>query len=72
MKCPYCGEEMVRGYLESGLRHPLVWNSTKPTKGFPFNGNDIPLCGIFKGHQVDMYHCEGCRKFLLDEDDIKV
>lgn len=71
MICPYCGKEMQKGYIEAPLRHPLVWQSCKRPEKFPFHSNDITLARVVKGGTVDAYHCESCRKFLIDENDIQ-
>ena len=66
MKCPYCGEEMIRGYLMSSRDITFVVDN--PTKVFRIKKSDdlefskgsegIPHC--------EAYRCSSCKKNLID------
>ena len=70
MKCPYCGEEMEKGAIE-GYRIPVTWVSDKriENKLLPLH-KTIKLSSFSGGDEVKTWHCEKCRKFIIDEDDL--
>lgn len=72
MKCPCCNGEMEKGYLEQDLRHALRWYSAKSTGGLFPKREERKLTALWKGGTVTMYHCEICKKFIIDEKDIDV
>lgn len=60
MKCPYCSNEMDRGYLQS--RDGIGWNE---------NERLIPaLSGVLAGQHLGMsvvaYRCKTCKKIVID------
>ena len=66
MKCPYCGEEMIRGYLMSS--RDITFAVDNVTKVFRIKQSDdlelskgsggIPPC--------EAYRCSSCKKILID------
>ena len=66
MKCPYCGEEMIRGYLMSS--RDITFAVDNPIKVFRIKKSDdlelskgsggIPHC--------EAYRCSSCKKILID------
>ena len=66
MKCPYCGEEMIRGYLMSS--RDITFAVDNVTKVFRIKQSDdlelskgsggIPHC--------EAYRCSSCKKILID------
>ena len=66
MKCPYCGEEMIRGYLMSS--RDITFAVDNLTKVFRIKKSDdlelskgsggIPHC--------ESYRCSNCKKILID------
>ena len=65
MKCPYCQQEMEKGFLQS--RDGLGWR-TKP--------HFVPaLAGIFAevrlGPCVLVFRCKDCRKLIIEEPDTR-
>ena len=66
MKCPYCGEEMIRGYLMSS--RDITFAVDNLTKVFRIKKSDdlefskgagaIPHC--------EAYRCSSCKKILID------
>ena len=55
MKCPFCKEEMQ----DKGLL-----NFTPLVKG-------IKLTSMSDGMTVKVFYCEACRKFIIDQDDLR-
>ena len=66
MKCPYCSEEMIRGYLMSS--RDITFAVDNVTKVFRIKQSDdlelnkgsggIPHC--------EAYRCSSCKKILID------
>ena len=66
MKCPYCSEEMIRGYLMSS--RDITFAVDNPIKVFRIKKSDdlelskgsggIPHC--------EAYRCSSCKKILID------
>lgn len=69
MKCPYCNNEMEKGYVQSSKE---VYYTTKPTKfvllTFPKPVNkDISLSeGIFAPVTIEAWNCTFCKRILID------
>ena len=73
MICPYCEEEMQIGWVDQD-RYGLRWTPSDE-RGFLeriFESHDIGLTSIEHGGRLIVYHCETCRKFIIDENDIEV
>lgn len=70
MKCPYCNEEMERGFIISG--HEIVWEPKRRYIGGSILYNDvvvlseISLASLFKGNAVIAYNCKKCKKVIID------
>ena len=69
MKCPYCGEEMIRGYLMSSRDITFAVDDVTKEKFFRIrksddlelskgSGGGIPHC--------EAYRCSSCKKILID------
>ena len=58
MKCPYCGDEMIRGYLMSS--RDITFAVDNLTKVFRISkgSGGIPHC--------EAYRCSSCKKILID------
>ena len=54
MKCPYCGDEMIRGYLMSSRDITFAVDNLELSKG----SGGIPHC--------EAYRCSSCKKILID------
>ena len=70
MKCPYCNEEMEKGYIKSS--HFIHWGKEKELglvlddiKLSP-NGLKEGITGFFEGHFVEACHCSGCNKIIIE------
>jgi len=64
-RCPYCGEDMKRGYIRSS--HMMHW---EPEKESGYTGKKIRLTkptwkSMVEGILVESFYCEICRKMIL-------
>ncbi len=72
MKCPYCGKDMEKGYVQS--RDGVVWRKKKSAitalAGFAADAVDLgtPDGNPFGGSFVVVYRCADCKKFLIDTE----
>ena len=66
MKCPYCGEEMIRGYLMSARDITFVVDNL--TKVFRIKkSDDLELSKGSEGiPHCEAYRCSSCKKILID------
>lgn len=71
MRCPYCQNDMEKGWIDQG-RFSLYWTSEKRKPGslLPLHKN-ILLSSLFAGGRIITYHCEQCRKFIIDENELE-
>lgn len=73
MKCPYCNNEMESGYIgQSEMFVPITWVSddVKEVVVLPIH-KTIKLTALLKGGRIITYHCEKCKKFIIDENDVE-
>ena len=73
MKCPYCNNEMESGYIgQSELFVPITWvsDNVKEDAILPMR-KTIKLTAMLKGGRLVTYHCETCKKFIIDENDVE-
>lgn len=73
MLCPYCEKEMQKGWINQE-RFSLKWVPDED-RGFMeclVEKDVIKLTALTKGGRLTVYHCENCRKFIIDENDIEV
>ena len=73
MKCPYCNEEMEKGYIKSS--HSIIWGKDE---SWGFDAGDLRLSdksvkefakGFFKGFFVESYRCGKCNKIIVSLDE---
>ena len=68
MKCPYCNNEMEKGFIQTGNR--IAWTkqqhkfSLLPKEGEVMLGNNM-----YKGVNFPAYICKKYKKVLLDYSD---
>lgn len=67
MKCPFCSEEMLSGYLQNGQR--MLWGQTKKKGIFLPNGEndfyvDVGYEGL-KGSFLKSDYCSHCHKIII-------
>ena len=67
-KCPNCGNEMKKGYIQSGTRLAWVPKVSKLSVEPSLNKESVLLSNQsrFSINYVDAYLCEGCKKVLID------
>ncbi len=69
MKCPYCNEEMMSGYIQ--CRDGVYWSDKKRMVAAipPIRGNAVDLRtisdGSYKSYTV-AYNCPKCKKIVID------
>ncbi len=62
MQCPYCGNEMEKGYLQS--RDGIGWGKKELlVKAFSELFSEKPL-----GTAVETYNCRRCKKLVIEYD----
>ncbi|MBU9725828.1 PF20097 family protein [Diplocloster modestus] len=74
MKCPYCDREMVVGSISQD-RYALKWIPADKDKGllnFTPLVKGIKLTSMMDEVTVKVFYCEQCRKFLIDQDDLRL
>lgn len=72
MKCPYCGEEMEQGVIQS--QHGINWMTKKHLIGASeYHEGSVVLSAssIFKGSAVVSHLCRKCKKVIIDYEDGK-
>lgn len=70
-KCPYCGNELIRGYIQ--CRDKLYWSESirkvaalPPIKSAQALGEqDV---SIFKGTAIKAYNCKQCKRIIITYD----
>lgn len=67
MQCPFCGTQMLPGYLNCGA---VIWSERKHKISMLPNGKekyalqlDTPL---FSPHHAESFCCPKCKKIILD------
>lgn len=73
MICPYCKNEMQKGWVYQE-RLALKWIPADDRNFLEqlMDTNVIKLTSLKQSGRVIMYHCAGCKKFIVDENDIEV
>lgn len=72
MLCPYCGNEMTPGFIQS--QKPMVWNGKMTS--FPSSGGlaagsiELSDTALFKGAYVEAHLCRECRKIIIELESI--
>ena len=67
MKCPFCNEEMEKGYIKSS--HLIHWGKDRKLGFFP--NDDLKLVkrgrmGFVRGHFAEAHYCGSCRKIIVE------
>ena len=68
MKCPYCNQDMQKGYITSDARF-LAWREEKHESANVKKGDGIQLAKKVVGGAAtvsDAYCCKACRKIVID------
>ena len=66
MKCPFCNNEMTKGYIQSGQH--ILWTQKKHNISLiPINDNEIILSKkLLGGSSVSGHICKNCKKIILE------
>lgn len=66
MLCPYCGEEMDKGVVQSGRK--IFWTRNKKKMFWVPNSSkgDITIAGEMNGWTKEANLCKECRKIIID------
>ena len=64
-KCPYCGRELLSGYLQSARQ--IIWSQEEKSISFRADedGDLVVSHGIWEGSFADCRYCADCGIFLL-------
>ena len=65
MQCPYCGNEMERGFVQSA--RPVFWSPEKKKVFFkPSLQEDFEISeGFWNGSFAESHFCRNCKKVIL-------
>lgn len=72
MNCPYCGEELISGFIYGGsygVNHSLKWlpETKKPTlEALELESEIISKNSYFSEPKVKCYKCSSCRKIIIN------
>lgn len=73
LKCPYCNNDMKVGSISQD-RYALKWVPSDKDMGIlnftPFV-KGIKLTSMADGMYVKVFYCEQCRKFIIDQDNLR-
>ena len=66
-KCPYCGRELLSGYLQSARQ--IIWSQEEKSISFRADedGDLVVSHGIWEGSFADCRYCADCGKYFSDE-----
>ena len=73
MTCPFCGGEMAVGSIAQN-RYVLKWVPSEKDMGLlNFTGlvKGIKLTSMWTDPAVKAFYCGKCRKFIIDQDDLR-
>ena len=65
MKCPTCGNEMEKGFVQAFRRMAWVKQQHKVSL-FPKNGEVLLGNNAFSDIIIDSYICKSCKKIVMD------
>lgn len=74
MKCPYCAKEMTIGSIQQD-RYGLKWVAADQDRGllnFTPLVKGIKLTSAMGDKAVKVFYCASCRKFVIDQDDLRL
>lgn len=65
--CPYCGNEMQSGFLQSGK--PIMWAEDEKSLSFlPSGDSEYQVSrGLLEGCFAETYFCKNCDIFILEK-----
>lgn len=67
MKCPYCNEEMIKGFLTSSLDISFVIDNPNGKLFRIKKSGDLELTeGLGGIPHCEAYRCSSCKKIIID------
>ena len=66
MKCPYCGNEMIKGKICS---NGVLWWKSKIGDNISLN-DEGEFVGRINGYRIAAFQCENCKKIIIDTKDV--
>lgn len=67
MKCPYCNEEMIKGFLTSSLDISFVIDNPNGKLFRIKKSGDLELTeGLGEIPHCEAYRCSSCKKIIID------
>lgn len=72
MKCPYCGKEMQKGYIQA-LSNILFVKEKHMMKMLPSHDGEFNLARLSMGisaARIVSFYCPDCDKIMIDGQDI--
>jgi len=69
MDCPYCKNDMKEGFIPRD-RYSIKWIPGEDSGIFAQFRKGIKLTRTLEDGSVAAYFCEGCKKIIIDLDDI--
>ena len=70
MKCPFCGVEMIHGYLNCGM---TLWSTKKHKISFLLDDNEEYALQLGRPltspHHVESDCCPKCKRIIIDSSD---
>lgn len=66
MLCPYCGEEIGKGFIQSSRM--MLWSRKKKKMFFITNPSkgDITIADGINGAYKESFLCKNCKKIIVD------
>jgi len=75
MNCPYCGKELIAGFIYGGsygVNHSLRWLpvTKEPTlASLELDSITLSKKGFLSQPKVKSYKCDYCKKMIIDLDE---
>lgn len=63
MLCPYCNNEMKKGFLHS--KSTPIWSEREKKLTIFASSNEVSLGGFLDGDTLTAYLCESCRTVIV-------
>lgn len=76
VKCPYCQEDMIEGFIDGG-KTDICW-TPKGKKSNLFNNHPkeyqvlLTKLNYFKGCKIKVFRCSKCEIEIINENDLSV
>lgn len=70
MECPYCKQEMKRGYLDGDGRRSVRWleEGKRLTVADKLAGNGVVAKATWGTFKIPGEYCKNCKKLIIDTE----